>query len=260
MKLYRVLLLIVFICATLFIGVVGNILANRNQNAYWFAEAQAWRSGGLNNDRLHVNMWGSAECTARARSTELEISFKIFGKPELNEFYEKIIYHGSGNLVRNFKSHYQDNSGEAHVTSTGIYQQVFVLQAVSTDRVGVMPPPPPPPDPIPPLPIEDCPCDTVGIESVNGLYTAKPGESHEACVMTDAPFYEILWYVAAPGETGLGTNIEVDTGDGTTTNASFSYTFPSGAMHIGTYKITAYIYRWNQSAYEESYTVDVALP
>ena len=22
---------------------------------------------GLNNDRLHVNLWGSAECTARAR-------------------------------------------------------------------------------------------------------------------------------------------------------------------------------------------------
>lgn len=78
--------------------------------------------------------------------------------------------------------------------------------------------------------------------------------------MTDAPFYEILWYVAAQGETGLGTNIEVDTGDGTTTNATFSYTFPSGAMHIGTYKITAYIYRWNQSVYEESYTVDVSLP
>lgn len=64
MKLYGVLLLLVLICATLFIGVVGNILADRVQVVYWIAEAEAWRSGGLNNDRLHVNMWGSAECTA----------------------------------------------------------------------------------------------------------------------------------------------------------------------------------------------------
>lgn len=194
----------------------------------------------------------------RARNTTFEIFFTIFGKPELNKYYEGKEYHGAGSLVRNFKSHYQENSGEAYVISSGTYFGTISTFADSRDRVGVMPPPPPPPDPIPPLPIEDCPCDTVGIESVNGLYTASPGESHEACVMTDAPFYEILWYVAGPGETGLGTNIEVDTGDGTITNATFSYTFPSGAMHTGTYKITAYIYRWNQSVYEESYTVDVS--
>ena len=98
-----------------------------------------------------------------------------------------------------------------------------------------------------------------GLFSVNCSYTASPGESHEACVTTDAPYSEIYWYVAAPGETGLGTQQEIDTGDGTTTKARFSYTFPSGAMHTGTYKITAYIYRSDLSVYEESYTVDVSV-
>ncbi len=258
MKLYRVLLLLVLICTTLFIGVTNTILAGRYQDEYWIAEAYAWRSGGLNNDRLHVNMWGSAECTARATNTTLTIDFRIFGKPELDEHYPDYIQYGSGYIVENFKSHYQENSGEVDVISEGNYSALFRIQAREIQRVGPMPPPPPPPDPIPPEPIEDCPCDTVGIESVSGLYTARPGESHEACVMTDTPFSEIYWYVAAPGETGLGTNIEVDIGDGTRRNSTFSYTFPGGATQTGTYKITAYIYGENH-VYEESYTVNVSL-
>lgn len=259
MKLYSVLLLLVLICVTLFIGVTNTIFADRDQYFYWIAEAYAWRSGGLNNDRLHVNMWGSAECTARAMNTTLKIDFRIFGKPELDESYQRYIQYGSGHLVENFRSPYQENGGEAVVSSIGYhYYLSSTLGTQVTESVGPMPPPPPPPDPIPPEPIEDCPCDTVGIESVSGLYTARPGESHEACVMTDTPFTKIYWYVAAPGETGYGTSMEVDIGDGTRRNSTFSYTFPGGATQTGTYKITAYIYGENH-VYEESYTVNVSL-
>ena len=259
MKLYSVLLLIVFLCATLFIGVVSNISAStRDQELYWIAEASARRSGGINNDRLHVNMWGIAECTARAHFTTLEVSLKIDNKPNLDKTPQKYIQHGSGYLVENLRSAYEQNGGEAKVKSGGYYYPLSATFAIEvTEYVGTMPPPQD--IYLPPSIPDDCPCDEEGLYSVNGMYTATPGESHESCVTTDAPYSEIYWYVAAPGETGLGTSYEIDTGDGTTTKARFSYTFPSGAMHTGTYKITAYIYRWNQSIYEESYNVDVSV-
>ncbi len=63
-----------------------------------------------------------------------------------------------------------------------------------------------------------------------------------------------------PGEASdsLGSNIETDySTDSGSTEASLSYTFPSGSMHTGDYVITAYIYRADQSVYEENYTVTV---
>ena len=85
--------------------------------------------------------------------------------------------------------------------------------------------------------------------------TLSPGETIEAHFVADGPYSQVYWYVKAPGDTGYGTEVEIDTGDGVATVASLSYTFPSDAD--GEYTITAYVYRSNQSVYEESYTVTV---
>ncbi|MDE0485108.1 MAG: hypothetical protein OXI67_21235 [Candidatus Poribacteria bacterium] len=64
----------------------------------------------------------------------------------------------------------------------------------------------------------------------------------------------------APWDTSeRGSYIEGDSGDGTTTEATFSYTFPSGAMNTGDFLITAVIARWSDmSEYEETYTATVS--
>ena len=99
-----------------------------------------------------------------------------------------------------------------------------------------------------------------GLSPANGSYVASPGDSHEANLITDAPYNSVYWYVRGPGEPSdsLGSNEETDySNDSGSTEASFSYTFPSGSMYTGEYTITAYIYRGNQSTYEQSYTVTV---
>ena len=98
------------------------------------------------------------------------------------------------------------------------------------------------------------------IYSSSGSYTAEAGDSHTAYYSTSSPYKSVYWYVKSPSETGLGTSKEIDKGDGSTTTASFSYTFPSG--NSGDYKITAYMYDSDSdsSVYEDSYTVSVSLP
>ena len=97
-----------------------------------------------------------------------------------------------------------------------------------------------------------------GISPTDPNRTPSPGEFYEVQVITDTPYSQVYWYVKAPWETSTyGTNVEIDEGDGTTTEASMSYTFPSGAMHTGEFTITAYIYRDDLSVYEEAYTVNV---
>ena len=101
----------------------------------------------------------------------------------------------------------------------------------------------------------------IGISSTNPNQSPSPGESYAIQLITDTPYSQVYWYVKAPWETSYyGTNVEIDSGDGSTTEASLSYTFPSGAMHTGDFIITAYIYRSDQSVYEETYTVNVTMP
>ncbi len=97
---------------------------------------------------------------------------------------------------------------------------------------------------------------TAGLSPSDSSYTAKPGDTVEANLVADGPYSQVYWYVRGPGETGYGTEVEIDTGDGSTAEASLSYTLPSDAA--GEYTITAYIYRSDQSVYEESYTVTVS--
>ncbi len=65
----------------------------------------------------------------------------------------------------------------------------------------------------------------------------------------------------APWETSeRGSFITDELGDGTKTESTFSYAFPSGSMHTGDFLITAVIYRWSDmSQYEETYTETVSL-
>ena len=103
-------------------------------------------------------------------------------------------------------------------------------------------------------------CPSPGLSPANGSSSSSPGGTHTANLITDGPYSQVYWYVKAPWETtALGTNVEIDSGDGTTIKASLNYTFPSGAMHTGVFKITAYIYPSTGSVYEYSYIVNVSL-
>lgn len=96
--------------------------------------------------------------------------------------------------------------------------------------------------------------------SSDGVYTAEAGTGHEANFTTNQAYSYVYWYVKSPSQTGLGTNVETDTGDSsTTTTAQLSYSFPSGTS--GDYVITAYVDPpASGSVYQTSYTVTVSLP
>ncbi len=101
---------------------------------------------------------------------------------------------------------------------------------------------------------------TVTLVSSDGIYTATAGDSHTANLSASEALYSATWYIAGPGETGRGTHIESDGGDGTATTASLTYTFPSGVS--GDYTITALAYKMSDMSLmgEVSYTVTVSLP
>ena len=101
----------------------------------------------------------------------------------------------------------------------------------------------------------------MGISSTDSDDSASTGETHEYRLITDTPFYWVGWYVKAPWETSeRGSFITDELGDGTKTESTFSYAFPSGSMHTGDFLITAVIYRWSDmSQYEETYTETVSL-
>ncbi len=112
-------------------------------------------------------------------------------------------------------------------------------------------------DPVTPFPD---PTPAPRIYLVNADQIPEPGDSATLTLVTSEPYYNVSWYVKAPWETNArGTYIEDDYGDGTSTTASLTYTFPSGSMHTGDFLITASIYRWSDmSEYgEETYTVTV---
>lgn len=102
--------------------------------------------------------------------------------------------------------------------------------------------------------------DSPGLSSDGGLYAASPGESHTARLTTAIPYHTVYWYAKTPWDTSYyGTNEETDSGDGLTNEASFGYVFPSGAMHTGSFKITAYIYTGDSNVKEYSYAVTVSV-
>ena len=91
--------------------------------------------------------------------------------------------------------------------------------------------------------------NTPGLSPSDGLYAAQPGDVHEAQLVTAVPYQSVHWSVN-------GTNVETDSGDGLTNEASLTYTFPSGVS--GDYVISAYIYTGDNTIQTYSYTVSVS--
>ena len=76
-----------------------------------------------------------------------------------------------------------------------------------------------------------------------------------ATVTTTPAYYGIWLYVKAPGDTTYrGTQIKGYSGDGTSTQATLTYTFPTDAA-TGDYKITAYIFPYVNGTYGTGYEV-----
>ena len=106
------------------------------------------------------------------------------------------------------------------------------------------------------LSISKTPGKTAQLSPYDDTYTASAGDSHTSNFSTDSPYTSVQWYVKPPGDTSeRGTLIETDTGDGSATTASLSYTFAASAV-AGAYIITAYV-TTPDGVYEVSYTVTI---
>ncbi len=105
--------------------------------------------------------------------------------------------------------------------------------------------------------------DYVGPESSYDDYITT-GATQYSRAEFDAPYGIVHWYVKGPGETGFGTEIEVDYGDGTSTVSTFQHTFNSGSTSGKQYEITAYVYpdsnTGNGIVDWDSYTLKVWTP
>ena len=262
MKLYCVLLLFFFTCAILFVGVVSDISAAVGQDGPYTAEAYGYRVGGINNNRLNVSLSGRASSTVFGSDgyykielfKELPSGWSIIAKQD------NVDTHGGpidGHFYAKLDLDLPREEYACHI-SVGVGGRATNGRhcfANADEYVGPMPPPPP----NPPLIIDPEP--QVGISSVDPDATPYPGNTYEFRLITDVHYYWVDWYVKAPWETSeRGTHIEGQLGDGETTESTFSYTFPSGAMHTGDFLITAVIYRGtDMSQYEETYTVTVSL-
>lgn len=101
---------------------------------------------------------------------------------------------------------------------------------------------------------------TSGIFVSGSNQTYQPGDSATLNLVTSEPYYSVDWYVHAPWDTSSsGTYQQNVSGDGTSTETSFSYTFPSGTMYTGNFTFRAVIYRWSDMSQEgdETYTITV---
>ena len=251
MKLYRVLLLI-FCSGILFVGVVSDIsAAGFQRDGPYEASVDARRFGG-NENRLHVNLYARASTTDRARNGYLYVSLELTN--EWSREKERFSVNDHVFLWDHRDFQFEENSGYVYAYASGQDTGGIRFTASAGEFVPEMPPPDPPPGDPEPEP-------QLGISPVDPDDTPSPGEAHEYRLITDAPYYYVYWYVKAPWETSeRGSYIESDSGNGTTTESTFSYTFPSGAMHTGDFLITAVIYRWSDmSEYEETYTATVSL-
>ncbi len=90
------------------------------------------------------------------------------------------------------------------------------------------------------------------VDNARGFF-ASPGGTQESLLITDAPYSQVYWYVKKPKDKTYGPNVQIDVGNGEMTKATMRYDFPENIE--GTYKIIAYIYRWDLSVYELNYSV-----
>ena len=108
-----------------------------------------------------------------------------------------------------------------------------------------------------PIYIADSSTRTLIPASGSNFY-ATAGSTHEASLTSSVPYDSVVWQVRTPDNTSnIVPVVETDTGDGTLTDASLSYTFPAGVT--GTYTIMAYVWYSDLSARAMSYDVTVTL-
>ena len=89
----------------------------------------------------------------------------------------------------------------------------------------------------------------------NNSYTATAGGTHTATLSVPSGWREIYWYLKSPSQSGLGTSVSNVSGNGSSTTALHTYSFPSGAT--GDYVLTAYTTMSDNSVVQPSYTVTV---
>lgn len=253
MKLSHVLLLIIF-SSILSVGVVIDIslaASNFDREMPYEAHVIGTRSGG-DEDRLHVYMYARASCTDRARNGTLVIAYYLDnGWSDTPPPVYPVNRHTWHYDSRHFP--FEESGGDVLATASGSSTGGGTQSAHADLSVAAMPPP---------TPQEGTTTEPqVGISATDSDDTASPGETHDYKLITETPFYWVGWYVKTPWDTSdLGTFITSEDGDGTKTESTFSYTFPSGSMHTGDFLITAVIYRWSDmSQYEETYTETVSL-
>ncbi len=252
MKLSHVLLLIIF-SGIFSVGVVIDISlaeSRYDEDMPYETYVRGLRSGG-DEDRLHVYMYARASSTDRARNGTLVIEFALDNALPERLPISPVNRHYWHSDSRTFP--FEENGGYVQANAYGL--DTGGAPHSASARIDVPPMPPPTPqqgtDPEP----------QVGITSTDSDDTASPGETHDYRLITDAPYYWVGWYVKAPWDTSdRGSFITDELGDGTKTESTFSYTYPSGSMHTGDFLITAVIYRWSDmSQYEETYTETVSL-
>ena len=247
-----------FSCVVLFVVAVGDISADVGVDGPYTAEAYVYRVNIAN-----VKLTAKASSTPRAKNgkyklvanKDSDLNRQVENWDPLEEQTHMDTHHGliDGDFSEELKRNYPltEFGYQAKSFSGGELTDGTLCSASVEDKVGEIPILEPTPVPQPQL----------GISPVDPDDTPYPGEAHEYRLVTDAPYYYVNWYVKAPWETSeRGSYIGSDSGDGTTTESTFSYTFPSGAMHTGDFLITAVIYRWSDmSEYEETYTATVSL-
>ena len=263
MKLTSVFLLFLFSCVVFSVGPVSTISAEEDHDAEvegpYAAEAHAYRKGGLK----HVTLHAKGTSTERGKNGYFDFRhYRVFVPNRLNLLESKDGGPIDGSFHEELDRTYKNEPRKCIVISDvwGNDSYGNFCDPTAIASVGPMPPPPipvPPPDDA--AAADDDP--EPGIYPIDPSDTPSPGERHGYILITAEPYYWVDWYVKAPWDTSeRGEYIEGDNGDGTATEATMYYTYPSGAMHTGDFLITAVIYRWSDmSQYEETYTATVVL-
>ncbi len=255
MKLSHVLLLIIF-SSILSVGFVIDIsLAESEFDREMPYEAYVyWYRFGGNENRLHVYMYARASCTDRARNGFLSIYFSLS-----NGWSDPRNTPASVNRHTWFYDDYtfQNEENKGYISATAYGSCTGGGSQIAFANLDVDPMPPPKPQ-------EGTTTEPeAGISATDSDDTVTTGETHEYKLITETPYYWVDWYVKTPWDTSeskRGTYITYEYGDGTKTESTFSYNFPSGSMHTGDFLITAVIWRWSDMfEYEETYTETVTL-
>ncbi len=257
MKLSSVLLLIIF-SSILFVRAVSDISAAAAVDGPYTIEASAYRVNTAN-----VKLYASARCE-EVRTKNGKFTFILQRDEDLDkqienwqqfEIYNQENSHGTKFIDGSFYVKYKKNFPS---TEYG-YKVKSIVSGEATDgtRYGTSVD-----DKVGEIPIlEPIPNFTATLAHATGSdYFATAGDTHEAVLTTNRSYYDVMWYVKAPGDTSeKGTNVETDSGNTLLTEVTLSYTFPDGVA--GEYIITAVVREAADASTQElNYNVSVTLP